>query len=161
MTRAATATRLVPLPGCACPFCVRVLCTCLRVPCPCLCVCQPFCLDHQGLQARVLCLRAPIVRACPAPACACLPCACVWTCSISMSFTTRSSHECARPTLMNGRAASGGALAPEPQRVTCSQPESRDVRRRRVFARRRRTPTGSDQSHEDDANRGVSWNGME
>ena len=57
-----------------------------------------------------------------------------------------------------GRAASGGALAPEPPRATRSQQESRSARRRRVLARRRRAPTGSDQSHEDGANRGVSWN---
>jgi len=35
-----------------------------------------------------------------------------------------------------GRAASGGALAPEPQRATRSQPEFRGARRRRALARR-------------------------
>ena len=35
---------------------------------------------------------------------------------------------------------------------------SSGARRRRALARRRRAPTGSGQSHEDGANRGVSWN---
>jgi len=47
------------------------------------------------------------------------------------------------------RAASGGALAPEPPRATRSKPEFRGARRQRALARRRRTPTGSDQSHEE------------
>jgi len=55
-----------------------------------------------------------------------------------------------------GRAASGGAFAPEPPRVTRIQPEPRGARRRRALVRRRRAPTGSDQSHEDGANRGDS-----
>ena len=53
-----------------------------------------------------------------------------------------------------GRAASGGALAPEPPRATRSQPESRGARRRRALARRRRAPTGSDQSKGDRRPRG-------
>jgi len=50
---------------------------------------------------------------------------------------------------MIGRAASGGA--PKPPRATCSQPEPRGARRRMALARRRRAPTGSDQSNEDGA----------
>jgi len=45
-----------------------------------------------------------------------------------------------------GRAASGGALAPELPRDTRIQPKSRGARRQRALARRRRAPTGSDQS---------------
>ena len=48
---------------------------------------------------------------------------------------------------MSGRAASGGALAPEPPRSTRSTPVSMGAWRRRAFpsaARRRRAPTGSD-----------------
>jgi len=60
--------------------------------------------------------------------------------------------------MSSGRAASGGASAPEPPRATRSTPECRGARWRRALARRRRAPTGSDQSHADGANRGVSWN---
>jgi len=55
-----------------------------------------------------------------------------------------------------GRAASAGALAPEPPRTTRNQPESRGARRRRALARRRRAPTGSDQSKGVRRPRGVS-----
>ena len=41
--------------------------------------------------------------------------------------------------------------------LTPTQNLIQGARRRRALARRRRAPTGSDQSHEDDANRGVSW----
>jgi len=40
--------------------------------------------------------------------------------------------------------------------LTPTQNLGRGARRRRALARRRRAPTGSDQSYEDDANRGVS-----
>ena len=55
----------------------------------------------------------------------------------------------------SGRAASAGALAPEPPRATRSLTEPRGARRRRALAQRRRALTGSDQSHEDGANRGA------
>jgi len=55
----------------------------------------------------------------------------------------------------SGRAAGARALAPEPPRATCSTLEPRGAQRWRALARRRRAPTGSDQSHEDGANRGV------
>jgi len=41
--------------------------------------------------------------------------------------------------------------------LTPTQNLGRGARRRRALARRRRAPTGSDQSHEDDANRGVPY----
>jgi len=44
-------------------------------------------------------------------------------------------------------------LLPEPPCATRSHLESRGARRRRALARRRRAPTGSDQNHEDGANR--------
>ena len=62
-----------------------------------------------------------------------------------------------RPRPFQGTRHAGceGALAPEPPRATRNQPEPRErgARRRRALARRRRAPTGSDQSHEDVANR--------
>jgi len=54
-----------------------------------------------------------------------------------------------------GRAASGGAVAPELPRDTRSTPESRGARRWGALARRRRAPTGADQSNEDSSNRGA------
>jgi len=41
--------------------------------------------------------------------------------------------------------------------LTPTQNLGRGARRRRALARRRRAPTGSDHSHEDDANRGVPY----